>query len=411
MGFELLEEEPVKEETPSFGSELLRHGARTGMRAAEQVAGFPGDILSLINEQISRRIVGGITGKETHPYEELGISKILPTSEQLRKGDIAQGGKILEPQNKVEQFIDDVTSDATSLFLPGKKISGVGKQAAHAVTKAVGANIAKETVKDLTADEKKGEYAKLGALTLLSFIDKKGAAKAISEGYGPLQDKVAKLNPVSAVKLENNLNNLKSKMQKGSLAPSEKFIVDEVDAVLSKVKNSNITPEELWALKRSLNEKLSKILYEFPQKSTQQRARKLASVISKELDDALALTAKQDPKFYKNLKSWNRAYATMADSNLVSKWIEKNLKYNPLSSGLLHLFGGPIGSITAGAILPYQVGKILYRLKSPQLLKHYSRSLSAAIGQDAIIFNRELKILDKEIQKQEKKDRFSLIED
>ncbi len=410
MPYSLVDEEMPTQESPSIFKEGLRHVARTGVRAAEQVAGFPGDILSLVNELIARPATGALTGKPTEPYEKLGVSKIFPTSEKLKKSNIAQTEEYLKPQNKVEAFTDDLISDATSLFLPGKKTTGVAKQATAALTKSIGANLAKEAVKDLSSDEKKGEYAKLGSLILLSFIDKKGAAKTISEGYAPLAEKVTRLKPVSANKLENNLNNLRSKMTKGSQAPSEKFIIDEVDSVLGKIQNGQITPEELWALKRSLNEKLKKVLFDFPEKTTQQRARKLASVITHELDDAMKQTAKQDPKFYKELNAWNRAYATMADSNLVEKWIKNNVKYNPATAGLLHLFGGPVGSVTAGAILPYQVSKILYRLKSPKLAAHYSKALAAAGAQDALIFNRELKILDHALKESEKKDRYSLID-
>lgn len=412
MPFELLSDDSPAQESPSLGSEILRHGARTGIRAAEQVAGFPGDILSLVNEYIARPVVGALSGQKTQPYEELGISKILPTSEKLRKGNIKQGGKILEPQNKYEKFTDNLINDATSIFLPGKKTGNILKGAGAALVKATGANLAKEAINDLTADQKKGAYAHLGALTLLSFIDKKGAAKAISEGYHPLQQRVTQLNPVSAVKLETNLNNLKTKMMKGTQAPSEKFIIDEVDAVLQKVKNGQISPEEAWAAKRSLNEKLSKVLFEIPQKGTQQRARKLATQISHELDDALKFTQKQDPKFYKELSAWNRAYGTMAESNLVTKWIENNLKYSPLTVGLTHLIGNPISAKASALIAPYEIGKVLYRMsRSPKLAKHYASTMAAASAENVVAFNRQLKILDKELQNDEKHDRFTLIED
>jgi hypothetical protein len=409
MPFKLLPEEaPPEAPKESFGGTTLRGLARTGIRAAEQVAGFPGDILSIANEFVARPLVGSVTGKPTEPYEKLGISKIFPSTEQLREGDIRQT-EFLKPQNKVEKFIDDIVTDATSLFIPGKKITGIGKGIGSSLIKSVGANVAKETVKDLTADEKKGAYAHLGALTLLSFIDKNGAAKAISQGYAPLEARAAKLSPVSSTALESNLKNLSQKVSKGSLAPSEKFIVDEVNEVLGKVKNNTIAPEELWALKRSLNEKLSKVLFDIPQKGTQQRARKLATGITKELDNALKLTQKQDPTFYKDLKSWNHAYATFNDSNLISKWIDNNVKYSPATVGLLHLFGGKLAATASTAAVPYQAYKILYRLKSPELAKHYTKALSAAAAQDSVIFNRELKIIDKKLEKQEKSKKYRLL--
>lgn len=410
MPYELISDEPLADEK-SYGSEALRHTSRTASRIGEQAAGFPGDILSLINDYIAGPSVSGFTGNEPIPYEELGISGFLPTSGQLRKKHEAAAGEYVKPQNKVEKFTDDLFSDATSLFLPGKKGTGILKSGGAALAKSVGANLAKEQVKDLTGDEKKGAYAHLGTLALLSFIDKPGAAKAISEGFKPLESRVTQLSPVSASKLESSLNNLKSKMMKGTQAPSEKFVIDEIDAVLSKIKGGKITPEEAWAAKRSLNEKLAKVLFEMPQKGTQVRARALATQISHELDDALKLTQKQDPKFYKDLKAWNKAYGTMAESNVVSRWVENNLKYSPVTAGLLHAFGSPIGTSTAGAIVPYQIGKVIYRMAtSPKLAQHYAKTMALAGVQDARAFNKQLKILDQEIQKEEKKDRFILVD-
>lgn len=414
MPFELMSDETEENaEEPSFGQEVLRHTGRTGLRVAEQAAGFPGDIMSLVNEYISGPITSKITGEKQIPYEELGVSSILPTSEQLRKGHEKQFGEETKPKNNIEKFSDDVFGTATSILSPGsiaKKAVGLGKNIATSLFKSLGAQTAKEVVKDFTGSENKGSAAHIGALTLLSFIDKKGAAKAIGEAYKPLEARASQLLPVSANKLESSLTNLKSKMLKGTQAPSEKFIIDEVDAVLSKIKNGTITPEEAWAAKRSLNEKLSAVLYQTPGKS-QPRARKLASIIGGELDDALALTKSQDPNFYKELKAWNQAYGTMANSNVVTKWVEKNLKYTPINAGLVQLFGGPVGAVAAAATAPYQAMKIAYRMaKSPKLRAHYAKAMGLAAAEDAISFNRELKTIDKELEKESKKDRFEIVD-
>lgn len=414
MPYELMEDTPVMQEPqePSFGQEALRHAGRTALRVGEQVAGFPGDILSLVHEYISGPLAKKTMGEEQRPYEELPISSILPSSEQFRKGHEKQFGEAVKPKNDIEKASDEIFSTATSIFTPGGFAKGFkfGKGIVNSLLKSIGAHSAKEMIKDWTGSEKKGAMAHLGALTLLSFIDKKGAAKAIGEGYKPLEKRATELLPVSANKLESSLSNLKSKMMKGTQAPSEKFIIDEVDAVLSKIKEGKITPEEAWASKRSLNEKLSSILYQTAGKS-QPRAKKLASIISHELDDALSQTKAQDPNFYKELKSWNTAYKVLSDSNFVSKWVEKNLKHTPVSAGLIHMFGGPIGTVAGVAAAPYQGIKLAYRFaKSPKLASHYSKALAMAAAEDSISFNREIKLLDNELKKEEKKDKFILMD-
>jgi len=414
MTFSLLPEESTSQEKPSIASEALRHTARTGSRIAEQFAGTPGDILSFVNDIATAPLIKKVTGKPTLPYEKTLLGKVLPPTSEHRKRSKATFGEYTEPQNKVENFSDNLISDATAIFSGGitKKAPQIFKGIWSSVLKSIGANVAKETVTDFTKDERKGAFAHLGALALLSFIDKKSATSAVGKAYAPLQDKVKNLSPVSAIKAESTLQNLKSNMMKGTQAPSEQFIIDEVDKVLSKIKNGKISPEEAWASKRSINEKTGNLLFSINKKDDQKRARKLISIVTNELDDVLKLTAKQDPKFYKDLKSANAAFKTIADSNLISKWIENNAKYTPLTAGLLHTFGGSIGKSAGALILPYEVTKVLYRIsKSPMLAKHYAKTIASATKENAPIFNRNLKILDKELQKSEKKDKFSLVED
>lgn len=410
MPYELMNEEsPSGEE--SFLSQAGRGIARTASRVGEQIAGAPGDIFSLINDYIAKPLTELATGKEGVPYEETYLGKALPTTAQHRKATTKQFGKYIEPKNDYEKFIDDVFQDATALAIPGSKGAKLGKSTFSALAKSTGANVVGSLAKDITADENKSGYAKLGSLFLFSLFDKPTAAKTVAELYKPLSEKVVNLKPVNALGLEANLTNLKNKVSKGTLAPSEQFVVNEVDAILGKIKNGKITPEEAWAVKRSLNEKLSKVLFDIPRKSDQVRARKLTQTIFGDIDNVLKQTAKQDPKFYKDLKAADKAFGTIAQSNLVSKYIENNLKYTPLSAGLMHAFSGSLGSTAATAVLPYQVGKIMYRIaKSPVLAKHYMKTLVAAGKEDAIVMNREMKKLDQELQKEEKKDKFLLID-
>jgi len=153
------------------------------------------------------------------------------------------------------------------------------------------------------------------------------------------------------------------------------------------------------------------MLFDIPKKSDQARARKLAKGILHEVDNTLKLTAKQDPTFYKDLKSADKAFGVIAESNFISNWVEKHAKYTPVTHGFVELFKGLTGSSVGTAFLPYQVGKILYRIsKSPVLAKHYAKTLGAAAAQDSVVMNKHLRDLDKEYQKQEKKDKFILVE-
>jgi hypothetical protein len=424
MPYRLVEDEVPKQESQSFasnvknlGSEALRHTARTGSRIAEQVVGFPGDVFNLLDEFVAGPIASKISGQKQVPYGETALGKVLPTTEQHRKNISSKTGNYLEPQNKVESFIDTLVSDAISLALPGSKVANAGKKLAkHAgmsSLQSLAGNALGSTISNFSGDEHKGDYAKLGTFFIYSLINKKSAQKHVSDLYKPIEEKASKLKPVSSGQLENTLDNLKNKVSKGTLAPSEKFIVDEVDSILSKIKNGTITPEELWSTKRSINEKLINTLYSTPEKAAQGRARHLAKGIQKALDNTLSQTKRQDPKFYQDLKSANQAFGAIAQSNILSKFVEKNLKYTPITHGIVDLLRGPVGGTVAGAAIPYATGKVLYRIsKSPKVLgKHYARTLKAASAENAVVFNKELKKFDEALQKEEKKSKYRLVED
>lgn len=411
MPYQVISEEFSEPQEESVLDTFTRGAARTVSRVGEQIAGFPGDVFSLINDFVARPTVKAITGKEGVPYEETPLGKVMPTSERHKQATTAKFGELVKPKNKYEEFIDEVVSNATSIFLPGAKQGKLAKGAFHSLAISTGANIAETFVKDVTSDEKKSTYAKLGTLALLSMFDKPRAAAAVGELYKPLEARAAQLSPISATRLESSLKNLKNKVSKGTLAKSEEFVAKEVDAVLGKIKNGKISPEEAWASKRSLNEKLSDLLFSIPKKADQQRARQLAKGILHELDNTLSLTAKQDPSFYKNLKAANKAYGTIAESNLVSKFIENNMKYNPLTHGLINVFQGSIGSYLAPGALPYAAGKIMYRIaKSPELAKHYGRVLRSSAMEDAAVMNREMRILDKKLHREQSKSRYEIID-
>lgn len=414
MPYKLIDETSSNGDQESLGSTLLRGSARTGSRISEQIAGLPGDVFSLINEYIAKPVTEKITGKEGIPYEETLLGKVLPTTEKHREATKSAFGEYTEPQNKIERFIDDLIQDATAIAVPGAKVSKVGKKIGTSLAISIGANTAKELVQDLTADEKKGAYAKLGSLMMLSFFDKPSAAKSVGELYKTVENRLPSLKPVNATGLESRLVNLQKKLSKGTKAPSEKFVIDEAQDVLEKIKNGKITPEEAWASKRSLNEKLSKVLYDIPKKGDQIRAKSLANEISHSLQDVLKEIVPQDPKLYKDLKAADKAFSTIAKSNIISNFIENNLRASPASTALLHILGTGLPSKGIAPIAGvYEIGKALYRFsKSPVLAKHYVNIIAAAAQENAGVMNREIKKLDKEMQKQEKqqKKKFRLVQ-
>src|SRR5262249_41142122 len=144
--------------------------------------------------------------------------------------------------NKVEEFIDDVISDTASLLSPAKakvpfaKTSSTISKLVKPLAISTGANIAGKATEDITGhDPQKTAFAKMGSMFLISLLSKPAAAKYAGQLYKEAESALPQGATVNAARIESNLGNLKDKVLAGrpasSLAPSEKFVVEEADNV------------------------------------------------------------------------------------------------------------------------------------------------------------------------------------
>lgn len=416
MPYELLEDES-ENAAITVGKEGLRHGARTLSNVATRAVGLPGDIFSLVNQFIAKPISKGITGEEGVSYEETALGKILPTTETHRKGLESKTGEYLKPQNKIEKFADDVIEDTALLLNPSQLIAKGAKRAPKLMKtffKSLGANVAGESVKQIAGSETAGDITKLGSLFFLSVLDQPAAAKQVSNLYKEAESKIPANAKTNARNLSRNLDNLEKTITKQrpreNLSPAEKFVVDQTDKVKNLIKNYEIPVDQAIAQKRSLNQELSTLYKEVPKLGDQKRVRGLAKQINSYLNQALKQYGDSNPQFYKPYKEADQAFGTLARSNFISHWVDKNVLHSPATAGLLHLFG-PVAKVSAKALIPYQAAKLGYRIaKSPTLAKIYGNALKAAAKEDAKTFNKYLKELDQNLQSEENKDQFEFID-
>lgn len=418
MAWKLLDEEtpseiPTNSKLHDIADSTRRGIARTGSNLATRAIGLPGDILSLSNEFIARPITKAATGSSI-PYEETALGKAIPTTATHRRNLESITGDYLKPQSEVEQLFDDVVEDTALLFTPGGKAAKSATQGSKlfkSFATSVGGNLAGEAVESATGSKGAKDLTKLGAFSLTSLLSRPTAQKMISSLYKQAESNLPKDAVTSAKKLEDNLVNLGLKVSEGTLAPSEKFVLDEANAVLKKINDGKISVSEAWASKRSLNEKLQDYIFKNPERKAQARARMLATVIQKDLSQTIEQYGKTNPSFYKPYKDAEEAFGAMAKSNFISNFVSKNVKSSPVTHGLLHLFGGPIGSTASAAVVPYQATKLGYRImKSPTLRKHYAGALKAASKDNAKVFNKYLNELDEGIQKEESKERWEFVD-
>lgn len=421
MAYKFLEKEsPQENKSLIVGKEAVRHGSRTVSNLATRAVGLPGDIFSLINQFAAKPAAKFVTGKEGLPYEETALGKILPTTESHRQAVESATGEYLKPKNKVERFVDDVIEDTALLLNPSRLISK-GIKAGGALKsffKSVGANLFGESTKQALGSETTGDVVKLGSLFLLSVLDQESAAKQVGKLYRKAENSLPAADMANAKSTEKNLINLKNDVTKyrpeKNLSAPEKFVVSQVDKVMDLIHSGEINVQQAIAQKRSLNKELSTLYKEVPKHAEQKTVRARAKQIGAFLNQAIDEYGKKNPEFYKNYKSADEAFGTLSRSNFISHWIDNNVVQNPITSALLHVVGGGVGSTVGavtGAAIPYQGVKLVYRIfKSPTLRKIYGNTLKSAAKEDSKAFNKYLRSLDDKLQEEENKDKYRFVD-
>ncbi len=418
MPYRLLEEDSPKENKAiALGKETLRHGTRTASNITTRTVGLPGDIFSLINQFVAKPAAKAITGQEGLPYEETALGKILPTTESHRGALESKTGEYLKPKNKIESFVDDVVEDAALLLSPSRLIQKGAKPALQGTKKlaiSLGANLAGESTEQISGSKTAGDMTKLGSMFLLSMIDPGRTAKEINKLYKKAESNLPAADMANAKSLEKNLINLKNDVTKHrpekNLSAPEKFVVAQVDKVMDLIHSGEINVQQAWAQKRTLNEELSSLYRDIPGKKEQKKIKNLAKQITNNLNSSIKEYGKKNTEFYENFKNADEAFGTIARSNIISNWVKKNVSHSPLTSGLMHLFS-PLATGASIAVVPYQAGKLLYRIKkSPTLRKIYGKAVQEAAKENIKTFNKYLNELDENLQKEESESRYRFID-
>ena len=306
----------------------------------------------------------------------------LPTSEDVRKAasDFFGVGEAKTAGERFAGKIGGAVGGAVSLgagIVPSA-FAAAGAAAGQGIRELGGPEWAATTV-DIGTN--------LGAGLVKSLINKGTATKYASSLYKAAEEALPEGAAGDARQLENSLKLLNKKVSLGTKAPSEKAIIDETEEILGKIKDGNLGYAEATAAKRSLNEKMMKLVYETPDKAAKGRARKLFGQIKSDLNEFIDTAKAPYPEFYINQRAGDQAFSTIAQSRRVSIVIEDFLKSKAgsmLASGL----GG--AALSSGIMAPlFGVAKgyaslksleFTYRfLKSPVLRKHYNSLINSAL--------------------------------
>lgn len=351
--------------------EIGRHATRIASRIAETIGGIPGDLQSLFESGILAGFEK-LTGKKPPDYIS---GRHLPTSGELKKisQDVSSG--FTSPQGPTEKAVDEYVETVSSLVGPMKfrKALGVG----------IGSQLAKEGIKLTGLGEGPQEAGKLGTMFLLTLMNPKGAMKYASNQYQKANE-LAKGASIQATKLESNLGNMVSELNKGVSTPGKNAVIRPAEELVKKINNGKIPVQDLTAAKRDINTLMG-------DPTLLKREKILLKSLGKEVDMAIKPFEKINPEFSKAYRPANEIYGAVSEGNKAARFLEKTL-------GLKSVVGATVAEGLMGhpeAILPtimgagatYGAAKIIdffTRLKkSPELRKYYNKAIIGAVKEDA----------------------------
>ena len=395
-------------EQEGYIGSALRNVGQVGARAAESAAGLIPDVaqagLGLVNKGVEYA-----TGKESP------LPKQLPgTSPWLRENVTKRlTGNSLEPHSQKEERIGEFFGDLASLaVLPlagAYKTGKLGWEVAKPILKKAGiisgaGSTASWLTKSLGGSEGKQTGAKVGAMLAASALSPERLTKYVNSLYTTAENSIPVNGGSLSVqgKMWPELNKLGKELDLGEMTPSKTFLRDRLMAVESKInkKNYTIPLNELWELKKNVNEYI-KEAFAKGQEASANKGKELNVVLNDTLKGSEAY--KKYPQFAKAVDTADAIETAQKQLGPISKFMQKHISSDKVQSGMAFaLMMKPLetGSVLATAHLFPEIEKVL---RSPDLMKYYVQSLGSAIKQDAPALVKNFNKFDKTLASETKK--------
>ena len=394
MAYELIEEEvPERNILEKVG----RQGARAVASGVSGLVGTVGDLSNLASRGLEK--VGIASPEGAKEFREKTL-----TTEKVKQG-FEEHFPSLKPENKVEQFADDVFETLGSLGTggPGKTL---GMRLLRKFGISLGANLGKEVVDQIKSEEgsKEGQYTKAGLLFLGSLINPKLASKEAARRYQEAEKFLPPGASTSTTALNRNLNTIEVGITKGrpyeSLSNAEKFVIDRINKARAIEQNGRVDIDKLVAQKRSLNKDLENLFPEFGKQGTRD-IRNQAKRVTRSLNDAIDEYGASNPQYLKNLRAGDEIYGVLARANGANQWVKQNFPHSPWSRAGLLFTEKTLG----------EVPRLVYKVsQSPELRKLYISAIAKATAEDSKEFSKIMDQLDKKLVEEESKDKWEFVD-
>ena len=392
----------------------LRGATRSGSRAAETIAGLPGDVASAVGSLVSepdREKVGiakGFTGIKEAGKSAIkdavgAFRKIFPTSGELKDFSEKISGGFTKSRSKAEEISDEMVSDIAALGTGGMNIA-----------KGIGVSVASQLGKGVTSlftkSEGKQEAAKIGTMFLASVINPKRTANFVKTLYQDAKSLVPEGASVVSKPLKSELSSIEKSLAKGGIQPSSNVPASKAISEMKNVlKKETVPVEDLLQAKVNINEELGKIWQSADLDKVGKRAarRKLLEV-QNSIQKSIEIYGKENPEFFAKYKAADSAFAAEKSSRKAMDFIKKsakNLKIGALlggtEAGLIYAGHGAAAPIsTAIGIGAIKTGEPIVRfMKDPTWRKYYIQVMKSALNENKIATAKNLAKLNNQTEK------------
>ena len=337
-------EQPQEE---GFLESIPKTAGRLALRAGETALGLPGDIASL-GFGIPHYLSGGETPSYGQVQEKIG-HKLLPTSEQLKQGNIEEHPWAESPKNSWSESLERPVETLTSLALPG----GFTKGAKLAAASVLGSEAVGWLSKQLGASEPAQEALRIGTLLTTQLAGGRAKVKELaSSNYNKARELAEGAERVDAHGISNTVNSIGRKLKEGKTTEAKEWAAKEIATLQNKLNNGGIsTGSELSTVgnkaKRTTFGVNDAVQYvqdlkaDLREGNVPFRAKHYANEIIDSLkNNVIDPYSKVNPEFGKSFNSANEAWSALYKEGKISNFMHEHLSGKPFASklvnGLLH---------------------------------------------------------------------------
>lgn len=339
--------------------------------------------------------------------EKFAPHKIFPSLEQTQAFTKDVFGETFEPKNEFERKVGDTFGEFASIVFPfGGKTAPT-----RAFLSALGANAAKELGESLDTNPTSGEYAKIGAYVVGSFIQPKAAKKFYTKKYKLADEALPKDATVASLPLENSLKTIETRLKKGGLSSADKPAMDQIKNLREQMQGAQTPVESLIEASKTLNIERGNIYNQLQgNKPGIKIANRNLEQVSNALNETLDLYGKQNPEWKKHYREAQNAFSAVKKSDVVGKVLKRIPgKYLVTHTALAAILGNVIPlskamGISAAAYPAYKTAQTLSRImNSPPLRKEYLSIYKNALSGNSAAVAKSVNLLNKALEASEKK--------